>query len=47
MTVGDLSAGLNRRQYATSARGTPYRQTTKHSLVVILKPFVLRLIEDG
>ena len=47
MTVGDLYAGLNALQTATSARGAPYRQNTKHSLIMVLKTFVLWMIENG
>jgi len=47
MVTGDLYAGLNAMQAGTSARGTPYKQNTKHDLIMILKPFVLWLIENG
>ena len=47
MTAGDLYAGLNALQSATSARGGPYRQNTKHSLIMVLKTFVLWMIENG
>ncbi len=47
MAVGDLYAGLNAMKAGASARGTPFKQNTKHDLIILLKPFVLWLIENG
>ena len=47
MTAGDLYAGLNAMQSGLSARGTPFKQNTRHDLIMILKPFVFWLIENG
>ena len=47
MTIGDVYAGLNALQTGTSARGTPFKQNTKHDYIVVLKSFVLWLIENG
>ncbi|HQJ87957.1 MAG TPA: site-specific integrase [Methanoregulaceae archaeon] len=47
MTAGDLYAGLNAMQAGTSARGTPYKQNTKHDYIKALKSFVLWLIDNG
>ena len=47
MTAGDLYAGLNAMKTGTNARGTAFKQNTKHDLIILLKPFVLWLIENG
>ena len=47
MAVGDLYAGLNAMKAGTNVRGTPFKQNTKHDLIILLKPFVLWLIENG
>ena len=47
MTLGDLYTGLNAMKTGTSNRGTPFKQNTKHDLIILLKPFVLWLIESG
>ena len=47
MTAGDLYAGLNAMQTGKSARGTPYKQNTRHDYIKALKSFVLWLIENG
>jgi hypothetical protein len=41
MTAGDLYAGLNAMQAGKSARGTPYKQNTRHDYIKALKSFVL------
>ena len=47
MTADDLYAGLNAMQTGMSARGRPFKQNTRHDLIMILKPFVFWLIENG
>ena len=47
MTIGDLYAGLNAMKTGTNARGTPFKQNTRHDLIILIKPFVLWLIENG
>lgn len=47
MTAGDLYAGLNAMQEGKSARGTPYKQNTRHDYIKALKSFVLWLIDNG
>jgi len=47
MTAGDLYAGLNAMKACMNVRGTPFKQNTKHDLIILLKPFVLWLIENG
>ena len=47
MTAGDLYAGLNAMQTGISARGTPYKQNTRHDYIKALKSFVLWLIDNG
>ena len=47
MVAGDLYAGLNAMQTGLSSRGTPFKQNTRHDLIMILKPFVFWLIENG